>query len=181
LPDPRLQRVWLAAGIVALLAGAAVGYYVLRPLPRPASIDPDPGYLIVDSAATDANAPAPPKPARGDPPEPGGHAVREDLILDTPKPGALVESPLWVVGQARGRWYFEAEFPARLYDANDSMLTWASARANGDWMTADFVPFATILNFAEPKTATGSLVLERSNPSGLPEHAAEVRLPVRFR
>ena len=56
-----------------------------------------------------------------------------------------------------------------------------SIGADGEWTTKDFVPFALTLNFAEPRTATGTLVLEKSNPSGLPEHAAEVRIPVRFR
>jgi hypothetical protein len=48
-------------------------------------------------------------------------------------------------------------------------------------MTPDFVPFAVVLSFSPPTTSTGTLVLERSNPSGLPENAGEVRIPVRFR
>ena len=31
-----------------------------------------------------------------------------------------------------------------------------------------------------PATSTGTLVLQKDNPSGLPEHADELRIPVRF-
>jgi hypothetical protein len=31
-----------------------------------------------------------------------------------------------------------------------------------------------------PAGATGTLLLEKANASGLPEHAAELRVPVRF-
>jgi hypothetical protein len=166
---------WYAAGIAALVAGLAFGWFVLRPMPRPETIDPDPGYLIIDSTA------APARDSSGT----GATAKRDapgyELILDTPKRNTLASSPLWVVGRARGSWYFEAEFPIRLYDANDTLITWASGRAQGEWMTRDYVPFAVVLNFQAPATDVGTLVLEKSNPSGLPEHADEVRVPVRFR
>jgi hypothetical protein len=176
---------WYAAGIAALIAGIAVGWFLLRPLPRPATIDPDPGYLIVDSTAAGeaaAAAAAGTDSSTGEASAPPvAPAPADELVLDTPKSNALVSSPLWVVGRARGSWFFEAEFPIRLYDGNDTLLTWASGRAQGDWTTHDFVPFSVVLNFTAPTTDTGTLVLERDNPSGLPENAAEVRVPVRFR
>jgi len=175
----RAQRLWWAAGIVALLGGAAFGYFALRPLPYDEDATKlDPGYLIVDStaAAAESLASPPERPAREIPPPPAGV-----VALDMPKPNQIVESPLWVVGQARGSWYFEAEFPVRLLDANDSLVTWGSARANGEWMTTEYVPFALTLNFSPPSTDIGTLVLEKSNPSGLPEHAGSIRIPVRFR
>ena len=174
------HRGWYVAGITAILVGIAVGWFVLRPMPRPATIDPDPGYLIVDTTSARSAAGA----ERGASQAPTGNAATSpagEIALDTPQRGSLVTSPMWVVGSARGTWYFEAEFPVKLYDARDTLLTFGSARADGEWTTHEFVPFALTLNFAEPATATGTLVLERSNPSGLPEHAAEVRIPVRFR
>lgn len=170
------QRVWLVVGIVALLGGVAFGYLALRPLPRSDVVDVDSGYLMVDSTASAAESLASPPPRPGAPPQPSG-----TVLLDTPKPNQIVESPMWVVGRARGTWYFEAEFPVRLLDERDSVLTWGSARANGEWMTTDYVPFALTLNFNAPQTEMGTLVLEKSNPSGLPEHAGSVRIPVRFR
>ena len=68
----------------------------------------------------------------------------------------------------------------RLLDANGQELAVAPAQAKGDWMTNDFVPFEVELNFSAPKTETGTLVLEKDNPSGLPENANKLEIPVRF-
>ena len=48
-------------------------------------------------------------------------------------------------------------------------------------MTENFVPFRTELEFRTPTTERGTLVLEKDNPSGLPENSDELRIPVRFR
>jgi hypothetical protein len=47
-------------------------------------------------------------------------------------------------------------------------------------MTEEFVPFTATLTFEQPETETGFLVLEKDNPSGLPEQADELRIPVSF-
>jgi hypothetical protein len=104
-----------------------------------------------------------------------------DLIkVTTPQPNAKVASPLTVTGQARGNWYFEASFPVKLYDANGTLLAQKPAQAQGDWMTTNFVPFTVTLTFAKPATATGVLVLEKDNPSGLPQNDDKIEIPVTF-
>lgn len=95
--------------------------------------------------------------------------------------GDLVKSPLKIEGEARGYWFFEASFPIKIYDANGRELGIAIAQADGEWMTENFVPFHAELKFSKPSTDTGFLVLERDNPSGLPENADELRIPVRFK
>lgn len=113
----------------------------------------------------------------GAPPAP----VETSMIrVTSPLPGSTVSSPLIVRGEARGNWYFEASFPVRILDANGNELAVVPAQAQGDWMTTEFVPFEVSIAFGPSPTATGTLVLERDNPSGLPEHAAEVRIPIRF-
>jgi hypothetical protein len=116
-------------------------------------------------------------------PQPAAPTVATDTLIHvrTPAPGARVASPLVIAGEARGFWYFEAEFPARLLDGNGREIAIRPIRARGDWMTREFVPFADTLRFADPATPTGTLVLEKDNPSGLAAHAAAVRIPVRFR
>lgn len=105
-----------------------------------------------------------------------------DLItVSNPRANQIVSSPLTVSGQARGNWYFEASFPVYLYDATGKQLAVGVAQAQGEWMTENFVPFSVSLTFAQPTTATGELVLEKSNASGLPENDDELRIPVRFR
>lgn len=107
--------------------------------------------------------------------------VQNSLIrVDSPLPGTTVASPLTITGEARGNWYFEATFPVKILDANGKLLGQHYAEAQDDWMTTEFVPFTSSLIFSTPATETGTLVIEKSNPSGLPENASEVRVPVRF-
>lgn len=104
-----------------------------------------------------------------------------DVTIIAPKSGDVVASPLVVSGEARGTWYFEASFPVKLLDANGKELVAVPAQAQGDWMTENFVPFIATLIFETPTTETGTLILKKDNPSGLPEHDAEVRVSVKFK
>lgn len=107
--------------------------------------------------------------------------TRDLIRVSTPAAGGTVTSPIRVTGEARGTWYFEGSFPVRLLDAGGRELAVVPARALGEWMTEEFVPFEAVLEFDPPAPGTrGTLVLEKDNPSGLPEHAGEVRLPVMF-
>jgi len=111
-----------------------------------------------------------------------GALFHANLIRVTmPKAHAMISSPLIVKGEARGSWFFEASFPVRLFDANGNEIAVQPAQAQGEWMTENFVPFTAVLRFAAPATNTGTLVFEKDNPSGLPEHSDELRIPVRFR
>jgi hypothetical protein len=112
----------------------------------------------------------------------GNSLEKQDLIrLASPRPNDIVKSPLLIEGEARGNWYFEASFPVSLYDGKGKLLARAPAEAQSDWMTTDFVQFKVGLKFNAPETETGFLVLEKDNPSGLPENADELRIPVKFR
>lgn len=103
------------------------------------------------------------------------------IRLTAPAPGALVASPLRVAGEARGPWFFEASFPIRLLDPEGREIAVGHAQAQGEWMTEKFVPFGATLQFRAPVSGSaGTLVLEKDNPSGLPENADELRVPVRF-
>lgn len=111
---------------------------------------------------------------------PAGSPLSSDITITQPQPGDTVVSPLTVTGEARGTWYFEASFPVRLLDGNGNELAVAPAQAQGDWMTEDFVPYAVTLTFIAPPTTTGTLVLEKDNPSGDPANAESVSIPVAF-
>jgi hypothetical protein len=112
----------------------------------------------------------------------GNELEKSDLIVvSAPRPNQLVTSPMTVSGEARGNWYFEADFPIYLYDDNDNELAIGIAQAQGEWMTEDFVPFEAVLNYEQPATDSGYLVLKKSNPSGLPEQEDELIIPVRFK
>ena len=109
-------------------------------------------------------------------------AEKLDLIkVDSPLPNQEISSPLSVTGQARGYWFFEASFPVRLLDGNGKEIAIKPAEAQDDWMTEEFVPFKAVLEFKMPSSDFGTLILEKDNPSGLPEKADELRMPVRFK
>lgn len=105
----------------------------------------------------------------------------KDLVhVNAPLPGAKVGSPLTITGRARGNWYFEASFPVRLLDANGNEIAIKAAQAQGDWMTTEYVPFSVTLTFAQPATPTGTLILQKDNPSGESQFDDSVSIPVTF-
>jgi hypothetical protein len=112
----------------------------------------------------------------------GNVSDKEKMItLENPRPNAIISSGVDISGQARGGWYFEANFPVILNDANGKEIARSYATAKGEWMTEDFVPFSAELKFPKPETETGNLILEKSNPSGLPENLDSLVIPVRFK
>lgn len=107
--------------------------------------------------------------------------TKDDLIVVTiPKENQKIASPLVVEGMARGYWFFEASFPVKVVDEKGALLGVVPAQALGEWMTEDFVPFRAELIFEKPTTQKGFLILEKDNPSGLPEHADDLRIPIEF-
>lgn len=102
------------------------------------------------------------------------------IHVTAPLPNATTSSPLTVTGEARGTWYFEASFPIRIVDEAGTVLGTGIAQAQSDWMTEEFVPFSATIGYATPTTTHGTLILEKDNPSGLPEHANELRVPINF-
>ncbi|NQV88738.1 MAG: hypothetical protein HQ488_00240 [Parcubacteria group bacterium] len=114
----------------------------------------------------------------------GSHevAVKDDLIrLFYPEENASVASPLALRGEARGNWFFEATFPVVLTDWDGLIIAQGHATALDEWMTESYVPFEASLEFDAPGVYDrGSLILHKSNASGLPEHDNALEITVRF-
>jgi len=112
----------------------------------------------------------------------GNAAQKADLIrLAAPQPNATVTSPLTLTGEARGYWYFEASFPVFLVDWDGRIIAQGIATAKSEWMTENFVPFEAKLEFVvDPQVYSnrGALILQKDNPSGLPEHDDALEIPV---
>ncbi len=113
-------------------------------------------------------------------PVPYDEETKSDIRVETPQPNDVVASPFVVGGEARGTWFFEAVFPVKLVDEKGETITTAIATTKEEWMQEDFIPFQAEVEFSNPSTDKGFLILEKANPSGLPEHADEVKIPVRF-
>jgi len=112
----------------------------------------------------------------------GNELEKTDLIrLNSPRPNQVVESPLTISGEARGYWFFEADFPVVLVDWDGLIIAEGYATADGDWMTEDFVPFEATLTFEKPDYGeNGALILLKDNPSGLPENDDALEVPILF-
>lgn len=105
-----------------------------------------------------------------------------DLLVFEPQSGEAISSPLTVTGEARGSWFFEASFSVLLYNEDGVEIAAVGAEAQDDWMTEAYVPFEAVLSFSDATSTgeTGVLVLEKANPSGLPENADAEEIPVQF-
>ena len=109
------------------------------------------------------------------------NAMNQAPVVFSPDLSDTVTSPLIIKGQARGFWYFEGSFPVELRDSLNNLLAQGIATAQGEWMTEEYVPFTVELIFVAPNQgASGTLILVKDNPSGLPEHDARVEIPVQF-
>ena len=109
---------------------------------------------------------------------------KSDLIrVYLPKPNDLVKSPLTIKGEARGYWFFEASFPVAMTDSEGNVIGQHYIMTSNDWMTEDFVPFEGVLEFDVDQGSGGNrgmLILQKDNPSGLPEHDDAIEIPVMF-
>lgn len=165
--------------MVLVVAGALYWYEGKDPLKAVNSFDEcaEAGYPILESYPPQCKTPD----GRTFAEDIGNELEKQDLIrISNPRPNQTVESPITITGEARGYWFFEALFPVKLLDGNGNTIASGIAQAEGEWMTEDFVPFKAELTFSQPTTSNGTLVLEKDNPSGLPENADELKVPVRL-
>jgi len=105
---------------------------------------------------------------------------REMIVVSSPASGDIITSPLAIQGKARGYWFFEASFPVRLLDDNGNIVAQGIAETSLNWMTEDFVDFRANLEYNKPATEKGMLVLEKDNPSDMPENDGAVLIPIVF-
>ena len=114
----------------------------------------------------------------------GAHsaAAKANLIVaDFPLSGSRIASPVTITGKAHGNWYFEASFPIKIVNESGAILDQRPAQAQGEWMTSEFVPFSVRLSFpAQPTGSKGKIILEKDNPSGLPEYDDYLEIPITF-
>lgn len=105
----------------------------------------------------------------------------KDLVrVSNLKAGDTIRNGFVLKGEARGTWFFEAVFSVKVVDKSGKVLGQAPATALSEWTTPDYVPFSSTLNFSAGKETEGFVVLEKDNPSGLPEKDDSFRIPVRF-
>jgi hypothetical protein len=108
--------------------------------------------------------------------------IPDTIVVQSLFNTSAITSPLTVTGKARGSWYFEAQFPVELKNAQGKVIAQGIAHAQGDWMTKDFVPFSVTLTYpAQPPASQGTLILKNDNPSGDPSRDKALSIPVTFK
>jgi hypothetical protein len=105
---------------------------------------------------------------------------KEGILVVSPKTNEKIESPIKIKGEARGSWFFEAQFNAVLLDSNKNKLGEAILTAKSDWMTEDYVQFEGELSFIQPLDSSGILKFLNANPSGFLENQKTFEIPVEF-
>lgn len=103
------------------------------------------------------------------------------ILLDDFASGKSLGSPVTITGEVPGSWSFEAVFPVVLVDWDGKIIAEGQAMLSEDWMTQELVPFSVTLEFEKPTYKnTGALILQKDNPSDLPENDDAVEVPVLY-
>lgn len=110
---------------------------------------------------------------------------KDMIVVDYPVKDHDIVSPLTVSGKARGNWFFEASFPIVIVDWDGRIIAEGIAKADGDWMQSDYVPFHADMSFKRPKCEAeycrrGAIILKKDNPSGLANNDDAFEIPIRF-
>ncbi|KKR14678.1 MAG: hypothetical protein UT42_C0021G0002 [Candidatus Falkowbacteria bacterium GW2011_GWA2_39_24] len=158
----KTQRSWKRITITLLLALIIAGFIA---------------YILTTQPSAPTNQPTTEEPVIK------ATLIYKDLVrLETPQPETIITSPLVIKGEARGTWFFEASFPVVLTDWDGLIIAQGIATAQSNWMTEDYVPFTAELTFDRPSYGDrGALILQKDNPSGLPEHDDALEITVYFK
>lgn len=102
-------------------------------------------------------------------------------IVSSPSANIKVVSPLKITGTVPAGWMFEGVFPIKLVDANQKLIIQGQAKENvaGNWQTGNPVAFTATLTF-KTSSASGFLILQNDNPSGIPANSKTFEVPVKF-
>lgn len=121
------------------------------------------------------------------PPEPEPSEIvnidTSPLRVTAPAAGSVVQNPIELRGEAPGNWFFEADAPVVVVNWDGLIIGESYIQAQGDWMTTDLVSFTGTVEYdlpADSYSASGTIIFQKANPSGLPEHDVAVEIPVQF-
>lgn len=105
------------------------------------------------------------------------------ITITSPVGNEMITSPVTITGEARGYWFFEASAPVVVTDWDGLIIGEGYIMATEGWMTEDFVPFTGTVTFTVPADTPyrrGTIIVQKDNPSDLPENDAAVEIPVLF-
>jgi hypothetical protein len=174
-----MKAAKVAVILLLVLVGAGLALYIRFFTPSPDEFAVNDSVPVATPIVSPGTSPVPiasPSPAATPTASP-----TNEIILTRPQPMERITSPLAITGQARGSWYFEATFPVVLTDWDGLIIAEGYATAQSDWMTEAYVPFTATLTFTKPGYGErGSLILQKANPSGLPQHDDALEITILF-
>ncbi|MDD5547371.1 MAG: GerMN domain-containing protein [Candidatus Pacebacteria bacterium] len=109
-----------------------------------------------------------------------GEIIEPKIVVTAPRQNQIISGPFEISGKAK-TWYFEGSFPVSLVDSQNNKIAAGYAKAMGEWMTAEYVPFqlGDMKFLSYPKaTTSGFVVFQKDNPSDMRELDEEFRVPV---
>ena len=103
----------------------------------------------------------------------------EEPQITIPVAGSIIRSPLKIEGKVPPGWMFEGVFPIKLIDSGGNTIAQGLGKEviPGSWQKDSDVDFTVTLTFVNFPTK-GFLVLDKDNPSGLPQNDRPFSIPV---
>lgn len=99
----------------------------------------------------------------------GNKSNKNTLPISIISPEVLqeIKSPVYISGEAKGTWFFEASFPVQITDQDGKVLGQGPVTAKTDWMTEKMVAFEGTIPFEKGVAKNGFVVFTPDDPSGL--------------
>ena len=96
--------------------------------------------------------------------------THSDINLSNVSDGDTINRVMTIEGEAKGPWYFEADFPVVAKDTSGQTIDTFIATAQSNWMTTNFVPFEVDIDLSNYSGNTAVLEFQKDNPSGDPQN-----------
>lgn len=108
--------------------------------------------------------------------------ITNQSTITTPLSNAIIKSPLTVKGTVPQGWMFEGVFSIKLLDQNRKPIALAQGKEIIPGSSYGTLPieFTSSITF-QTNATQGYLVLDKDNPSGLPEKNESFEIPIRFK
>ncbi|HEX6977248.1 MAG TPA: Gmad2 immunoglobulin-like domain-containing protein [Patescibacteria group bacterium] len=103
------------------------------------------------------------------------------VIVTSPIYGSKIASPLLISGTVPPGWMFEGTFPVKILDSKRNVIATGIGKETtpGSWQSQNPVQFSAQISF-NTTDRSGFVLIEKDNPSGLPENDKTFEIPVKF-
>lgn len=101
-------------------------------------------------------------------------------VISMPLVDKKLSYPITVKGIAPPGWLFEGSTTLKLLDKSGELIVQTTVMEDspGAWMSGENVKFSGVVDIEKPDSPYGYLIIEKANPSGLPENYDLFDMPV---